>query len=75
VPQIAKLAGTQDVGVLAQELSGTWAPAFSVGYLPGSGAAVDREVGSVNYGLLMPLVMAAIKDMSALVDEISAKNQ
>jgi hypothetical protein len=43
--------------------------------LPGSGAAVDREVGSVNYGLLMPLVMAAIKDMSALVDEISAKNQ
>jgi hypothetical protein len=32
-------------------------------------------VGSVNYGLLMPLVMAAIKDMSALVDEISANNQ
>jgi hypothetical protein len=64
-------AGQSDFGFIAQELSAAWPYAVKLdGY---NTPLLDDNVSyaRVNPTRVLPLVMAAIKDMSTIIDQIS----
>jgi hypothetical protein len=65
-------AGQSDFGFIAQELSAAWPYAVKLdGY--NTTPLLDDNVSyaRVNPARVLPLVMAAIKDMSTIIDQIS----
>jgi len=66
--RLDKYANSKHVGVLAQELTNVWDPSIVNGL-----KINNTNYMQVDYNLLMPLVMAALKDISNTVDQISSK--
>ena len=72
VEQFRLQAGTSDTGVIAQQLSAYWMPSMVDSVMPDRRLEPNGiEYARVNYGLLMPLIMSAIKEMSITVQQLS----
>jgi hypothetical protein len=67
------LAGTPDTGFIAQELSGAWPYAISPVITRDLFENDSTRYARVNPAKVLPLVMAAVKDMSTIIEQLSSK--
>jgi hypothetical protein len=73
LPEPRMLAGKPDTGFIAQELSGAWPYAISPIGSRNLLANDSTTYARVNPAKVIPLVMAAVKDMSTIIEQLSSK--